>query len=129
MLTFALFFAFLFGPLLVMGITAFNTPTYPQVWPFEGFTLRWFEALLAEGDAAQALQLCDQALDLGTRTDSLDFQPETLRLRALATRALGDPDERVSAEFDVAQRLARTAGCVLLERRVDASRSALSGMA
>jgi spermidine/putrescine transport system permease protein len=36
-----LFFAFLFGPLVVMGITAFNTPTYPQVWPFEGFTLRW----------------------------------------------------------------------------------------
>jgi len=44
----ALFFAFLFGPLVVMGITAFNTPTYPQVWPFEGFTLRWFKALLAD---------------------------------------------------------------------------------
>ena len=43
-----LFFAFLFGPLVVMGITAFNTPTYPQVWPFEGFTLRWFGALLAD---------------------------------------------------------------------------------
>jgi spermidine/putrescine transport system permease protein len=43
-----LFFAFLFGPLLVMGATAFNTPTYPQVYPFEGFTLRWFEALLAD---------------------------------------------------------------------------------
>jgi len=44
----ALFFAFLFGPLVVMGITAFNTPSYPQVWPFEGFTLRWFKALLAD---------------------------------------------------------------------------------
>lgn len=43
-----LFFAFLFGPLLVMGATAFNTPAYPQVYPFEGFTLRWFEALLAD---------------------------------------------------------------------------------
>ena len=43
-----LFFAFLFGPLVVMGITAFNTPTYPQVWPFEGFTLRWFKALLGD---------------------------------------------------------------------------------
>lgn len=37
-----LFFLFLFGPLLIMGVSAFNTPTFPQVWPFEGFTLRWF---------------------------------------------------------------------------------------
>lgn len=43
-----LFFAFLFGPLIVMGATAFNTPVYPQVWPFEGFTLQWFGALLAD---------------------------------------------------------------------------------
>jgi spermidine/putrescine transport system permease protein len=43
-----LFFAFLFGPLIVMGATAFNTPAYPQVWPFEGFTLKWFAALLAD---------------------------------------------------------------------------------
>lgn len=43
-----LFFAFLFGPLVVMGATAFNTPAYPQVWPFEGFTLKWFGALLAD---------------------------------------------------------------------------------
>ena len=44
------FFAFLFGPLVVMGVTAFNTPTYPQVWPFEGFTLDWF-AKLYQDDA------------------------------------------------------------------------------
>jgi len=37
-----LFFLFLFGPLLIMGVSAFNTPVFPQVWPFEGFTLRWF---------------------------------------------------------------------------------------
>jgi len=37
-----LFFVFLFGPLTLMGISAFNTPTFPQVWPFEGFTLHWF---------------------------------------------------------------------------------------
>jgi spermidine/putrescine transport system permease protein len=43
-----LFFLFLFGPLIVMGITAFNTPAYPQVWPFEGFTLKWFAALLGD---------------------------------------------------------------------------------
>jgi spermidine/putrescine transport system permease protein len=40
-----LFFAYLFGPLVVMGITAFNTPNYPQAYPFEAFTLDWFVKL------------------------------------------------------------------------------------
>ena len=40
-----LFFTYLFGPLVVMGITAFNTSSYPQVIPFEGFTLNWFVKL------------------------------------------------------------------------------------
>jgi spermidine/putrescine transport system permease protein len=44
------FFTFLFGPLIVMGVTAFNTPEYPQVWPFEGFTLDWF-VKLSEDDS------------------------------------------------------------------------------
>jgi spermidine/putrescine transport system permease protein len=39
------FFGFLFGPLVVMGITAFNASSYPQVTPFEGFTLGWFQSL------------------------------------------------------------------------------------
>ncbi|MFM9843173.1 MAG: ABC transporter permease [Dongiaceae bacterium] len=40
-----LFFAYLFGPLLVMSVTAFNTPNYPQAYPFEAFTLGWFVKL------------------------------------------------------------------------------------
>jgi spermidine/putrescine transport system permease protein len=40
-----LFFLYLFGPLLVMGVTAFNTPNYPQAYPFESFTLDWFVKL------------------------------------------------------------------------------------
>lgn len=40
-----LFFAYLFGPLVVMGITAVNTPSYPQAYPFESFTLDWFVKL------------------------------------------------------------------------------------
>lgn len=40
-----LFFAYLFGPLAVMSVTAFNTPSYPQAYPFEGFTLEWFVKL------------------------------------------------------------------------------------
>ena len=40
-----LFFLYLFGPLIVMSVTAFNTPGYPQAWPFEAFTLDWFVKL------------------------------------------------------------------------------------
>jgi len=42
-----LFFGYLFGPLLMMGASAFNTSTFPQVAPWEGFTVKWFGALLA----------------------------------------------------------------------------------
>jgi spermidine/putrescine transport system permease protein len=51
----ALFFGFLFGPLLVMGVTAFNLPSYPQVWPFEGFTLEWFANLYADRNLMEGL--------------------------------------------------------------------------
>ena len=76
------------------------------------------EALLAHGDAAQALSLCDQALELAGRTQSLDFQPETHRLRAKALSALGHPDSSVRTELDTGLRLAREHGCLLLERRI-----------
>ncbi|WP_417228191.1 ABC transporter permease [Amphritea sp.] len=44
-----LFFAYLFGPLLMMSATAFNDNAYPQVTPWGGFTLKWFEELLNDG--------------------------------------------------------------------------------
>jgi spermidine/putrescine transport system permease protein len=44
----ALFFGFLFGPLLIMSAAAFNTPSYPQAWPIEGLTLEWFGKLFAD---------------------------------------------------------------------------------
>jgi spermidine/putrescine transport system permease protein len=44
----AMFFGFLFGPLLVMGVTAFNTPSYPQAYPIEGLTLDWFSKLFED---------------------------------------------------------------------------------
>jgi spermidine/putrescine transport system permease protein len=47
---FVLFFGYLFGPLLVMGVTSFNTPNYPQVFPFEGFTLGWFGKLVGDAE-------------------------------------------------------------------------------
>ena len=50
------FFGYLFGPLIVMGVTAFNTPSYPQAYPFEGFTLHWFAVLAADKDVIYGLQ-------------------------------------------------------------------------
>lgn len=49
------FFGYLFGPLVVMGITAFNTSSYPQVTPFEGFTFDWFAKLADDGDLIYGL--------------------------------------------------------------------------
>ncbi len=52
----AVFFAYLFGPLAVMGVTAFNTPNYPQAYPFQGFTLDWFEVLIDDQELMTGLQ-------------------------------------------------------------------------
>lgn len=52
----AIFFAYLFGPLAVMGVTAFNTPNYPQAYPFQEFTLDWFEVLIHDDELMTGLQ-------------------------------------------------------------------------
>jgi spermidine/putrescine transport system permease protein len=46
----AVFFVYLFLPIAVMAVPAFNTSSYPRVWPFDGFTLEWF-ARLAQDEA------------------------------------------------------------------------------
>ena len=51
-----LFFLYLFGPLVIMSITAFNTPSYPQAFPFEGFTLDWFVKLWNDRNMMTGLQ-------------------------------------------------------------------------
>jgi spermidine/putrescine transport system permease protein len=51
-----LFFLYLLGPLILMGVTAFNTPAYPQVLPFEGFTLDWFKKLWNHRQMMEGLQ-------------------------------------------------------------------------
>ena len=50
-----LFFAYLFGPLIVMSITAFNAPNYPQAYPFESFTLDWFVKLWNDRNMMEGL--------------------------------------------------------------------------
>ncbi|SMF13193.1 spermidine/putrescine transport system permease protein [Tistlia consotensis] len=38
----AAFFAYLFGPLIIMTVTAFNSADYPRVTPWDCFTTQWF---------------------------------------------------------------------------------------
>ncbi|MEQ1613870.1 MAG: ABC transporter permease [Hyphomicrobiaceae bacterium] len=52
----ALFFLFLFGPLIVMGLSAFNTPSYPQAFPIEGLTLDWFGVLFSDRNLMEGLR-------------------------------------------------------------------------
>ena len=42
----ALFFVYLFGPLIVMGLTAFNTSNFPRMSPWDCFTVEWFDVLI-----------------------------------------------------------------------------------
>lgn len=44
----ALFFVYLFGPLIVMGLTAFNTSGFPRVSPWDCFTVEWFDVLMQD---------------------------------------------------------------------------------
>ena len=40
------FFAYLFGPLIIIGLTAFNSSEFPRVSPWECFTVVWFDVLV-----------------------------------------------------------------------------------
>ncbi len=42
------FFAYLFGPLVLMSITAFNTSAFPRVTPWQCFTFEWFGELVQD---------------------------------------------------------------------------------
>lgn len=39
------FFGYLLGPLVVMSITAFNSPSFPKLTPWECLTFEWFDVL------------------------------------------------------------------------------------
>ena len=51
-----LFFAYLFGPLLVMGLSAFNSSSFPRVAPWDCFTVEWFEVLSNDEDLMRGLR-------------------------------------------------------------------------
>ncbi|MGI9332493.1 MAG: ABC transporter permease [Gammaproteobacteria bacterium] len=52
----ALFFVYLFGPLLIMGITAFNSSAFPRVSPWECFSVEWFSVLANDARLMQGLR-------------------------------------------------------------------------
>jgi spermidine/putrescine transport system permease protein len=50
-----LFFVYLFAPLLVMSLAAFNDYQYPSVTQWRGFTLRWFGELARDTRMGQGV--------------------------------------------------------------------------
>jgi len=51
-----MFFLYLFGPLIVMSVSAFNSSAFPRVSPWECFTVEWFAALADDGRLLQGLR-------------------------------------------------------------------------
>lgn len=51
-----IFFAYLFGPLIIMSLTAFNSSSFPRVTPWECFSVEWFEFLTKDQKLIEGLQ-------------------------------------------------------------------------
>lgn len=51
-----LFFAYLFGPLVIMAITAFNSSSFPRISPWECLTFEWFGRLVQDQRLMQGLK-------------------------------------------------------------------------
>lgn len=57
------FFAYLFGPLVLMSLTAFNSASFPRVSPWDCFTLEWFQVLVNDRELMEGLR---NSLFIGT---------------------------------------------------------------
>ncbi len=51
-----LFFVYLFGPLVIMAITAFNSSAFPRISPWECLTFEWFVRLVQDQRLMQGLR-------------------------------------------------------------------------
>lgn len=51
-----LFFLYMFGPLIIMVLAAFNDSPYPTVTQWRGWTLHWFASLMADRELWLGLQ-------------------------------------------------------------------------
>ena len=49
------FVIYLFAPLLIMSVAAFNTSRFPTVIPWQGTTMDWFSAMWADAAMWRAL--------------------------------------------------------------------------
>ncbi|HSS64589.1 MAG TPA: ABC transporter permease, partial [Gammaproteobacteria bacterium] len=52
----AAFFAYLFGPLIIMSLTAFNSSEFPRVTPWECFSVEWFDVLINDAKLMNGLK-------------------------------------------------------------------------
>lgn len=50
------FFAYLFGPLIIMTLTAFNSSAFPRVAPWECFSVEWFQFLTRDQKLIEGLR-------------------------------------------------------------------------
>ncbi len=50
------FFAYLFGPLILMSLTAFNSSAFPRVMPWECFSAEWFKVLSQDARLLEGLR-------------------------------------------------------------------------
>ena len=51
-----MFFTYLLGPLILMGITAFNSAAFPQITPWEVFSFEWFTTLFNDSRILNGLE-------------------------------------------------------------------------
>jgi len=51
-----IFFGYLLGPLIVMSITAFNSPSFPKMSPWECLTFEWFNVLAKDERILNGIQ-------------------------------------------------------------------------
>jgi len=51
-----IFFAYLFGPLIVMSLTAFNSAAFPRITPWECFSVEWFDVLVNDDKLVRGLR-------------------------------------------------------------------------
>jgi len=51
-----IFFLYLFGPLIVMSLTAFNSSAFPRVSPWECFTAEWFNVLINDKTLVEGIK-------------------------------------------------------------------------
>lgn len=51
-----IFFAYLFGPLIIMGLTAFNSSEFPRASPWDCFTFEWFDVLVNDERLMEGLR-------------------------------------------------------------------------